>query len=197
MAKTWAEFELLSENNAVELRMDPTLNEPKKNILSYLLPKPGNGNRKLKVGFIYENTPQDSDWCYTHELGRQYIDDTFGDQIETLSITNVKPDKDDVAAIEMMVKNKADLVFVTSPSMIMASLKEAIAHPEVKILNCSLNTSHKYIRTYYARMYEAKFLTGLIAGALTDNDKIGYVAGYPVYGVTANINAFCAGGKIC
>ena len=175
--------------------MDPTLNEPKKNILSYLLPKPGNGNRKLKVGFIYENTPQDSDWCYTHELGRQYIDDTFGDQIETLSITNVKPDKDDVAAIEMMVKNKADLVFVTSPSMIMASLKEAIAHPEVKILNCSLNTSHKYIRTYYARMYEAKFLTGLIAGALTDNDKIGYVAGYPVYGVTANINAFALGAK--
>ena len=54
VAKTWAEFELLSENNAVELRMDPTLNEPKKNILSYLLPKPGNGNRKLKVGFIYE-----------------------------------------------------------------------------------------------------------------------------------------------
>ena len=186
VAKTWAEFELLSENNAVELRMDPTLNEPKKNILSYLLPKPGNGNRKLKVGFIYENTPQDSDWCYTHELGRQYIDDTFGDQIETLSITNVKPDKDDVAAIEMMVK---------SPSMIMASLKEAIAHPEVKILNCSLNTSHKYIRTYYARMYEAKFLTGLIAGALTDNDKIGYVAGYPVYGVTANINAFALGAK--
>lgn len=195
VAKTWAEFELLSENSAVELRMDPTLNEPKKNILSYLLPKPGNGNKKLKVGFIYENTPQDSDWCYTHELGRQYIDDTFGDQIETLSITNVKPDKDDVAAIEMMVKNKADLIFVTSPSMIMASLKEAIAHPEVKILNCSLNTSHKYIRTYYARMYEAKFLTGLIAGALTDNDKIGYVAGYPVYGVTANINAFALGAK--
>lgn len=36
-------------------------------------------------------------------------------------------------------------------------------------------------------------MTGLIAGALTDNDKIGYVAGYPVYGVTANINAFALG----
>ena len=40
-----------------------------------------------------------------------------------------------------------------------------------------------------------RFLTGLIAGALTDNDKIGYVAGYPVYGVTANINAFALGAK--
>ncbi|MBO5459112.1 MAG: BMP family ABC transporter substrate-binding protein [Lachnospira sp.] len=194
VAKTWAEFELLSENSAVDLKMDPS-NEPKKNILSYLLPRPGSGSKRLKVGFIYENTPQDSEWCYAHELGRQYIDDTFGQQIETMSITNVKPDVDDDNAIEMMVKNKADLIFVTSPAMIMSSLKAAIAHPDVKILNCSLNTSHKYIRTYYARMYEAKFLTGMIAGALADNDKIGYVAGYPVYGTVANINAFALGAK--
>lgn len=194
VAKTWAEFELLSEDSAVDLKMNP-VDEPKKNILSFLLPRPGSGSRKLKVGFIYENTPQDSEWCYAHELGRQYIDDTFGQQIETMSITNVKPDVDDENAIEMMIKNKADLIFVTSPSMIMASLKSAIAHPGVKILNCSLNTSHKYIRTYYARMYEAKFLTGMIAGALADNDKIGYVAGYPVYGTVANINAFALGAK--
>jgi basic membrane lipoprotein Med (substrate-binding protein (PBP1-ABC) superfamily) len=194
VAKTWGEFELLSENSAVDLKMSP-VDEPKKNILSFLLPKPGSGNKKLKVGFIYEKTPQDSEWCYTHELGRQYIEDTFGTQIETTSITNVEPDVGDTQAIEQMVKDKVDLIFVTSPSMIMASLKEAIAHPDVKILNCSLNTSHKYIRTYYARMYEAKFLTGIIAGALADKDKIGYIAGYPIYGAVANINAFALGAK--
>lgn len=48
--------------------------------------------------------------------------------------------------------------------MMKDSLKVAVDHPDVKILNCSLNTSHKYIRTYYARMYEAKFLSGMIAG---------------------------------
>lgn len=195
VAKTWAEFELLSEKSAVDLKMEPVINESRKNILSYLLPLPGSGTKKLKVGFIYEKTPESSQWCYTHELGRQYIEDTFGDQIETISITNVKPGIDDEKAIEMMIKNKADLIFITSPSMIMASVKEAIAHPTVKILNCSLNTSHKYIRTYYARMYEAKFLTGLIAGALAKEGKIGYVAGYPIYGTMANINAFALGAK--
>lgn len=195
VAKTWAEFELLSENSAVALKMDPVANEPKKNILSYLLPRPGSGTKRLKVGFIYENTPQDSEWCYAHELGRQYIDDVFGEQIETVSITNVKPETEDEQAIEMMIENKADLIFVTSPSMIIASVKKAIAHPEVKILNCSLNTSHKYIRTYYARMFEAKFLTGVIAGALSVKDKIGYVARYPVFGTLANINAFALGAK--
>lgn len=194
VAKTWEEFELLSEDDVLDLKMKPS-QEPKKNILSYLLPKPGSGSKRLKVGFIYENTPQDSEWCYAHELGRRYIDDTFGKQIETISITNVKPEVDDTNAIEMMITNKADLIFVTSPSMIMASLKAAIAHPEVKILNCSLNSSHTYIRTYYARMYEAKFLTGVIAGAMSDRDKIGYVARYPVYGTIANINAFALGAK--
>lgn len=195
VAKTWEEFELLSEKEAVDLVMDPS-STPKKNILSYLLPTPGTGSRKLKVGFIYESTPQDSEWCYAHELGRQYIDETFGSQIETMCATNVKPDENDEQAIEAMINDKADIIFVTSGSMTMASLKMAIAHPEVKILNCSLNTSHKYIRTYYARMYEAKFLSGVIAGALTTQNKIGYVAQSPVYGSIANINAFALGAKM-
>ena len=73
------------------------------------------------------------------------------------------------------------------------SLKVALEHPEVKILNCSLNEPHKNIRTYYARMYEAKFVSGMIAGALAENDKIAYVADYPIYGMIANINAFALG----
>ena len=196
VAKTWDEFELLSEDSAVDLRMDPSSTGPKKNILNYLLPIPGPSVKRLKIGFIYENTPDDSQWCYAHELGRQYIDDTFGKQIETMSISNVRPNIDDEKAISDMVHNGADIVFVTSPAMIMASVKMAIAYPQVKILNCSLNASHKYIRTYYARMYEAKFLTGVFAGALADENKIGYVAQYPVYGTISNINSFALGAKL-
>ena len=161
VAKTWAEFELLDDNSEVELKMTPAA-APKKNILSYLLPM-GGGVKKLKVGFVYEKTPQDSEWCYTHELGRQYIDDTFGDQIETYVEENVIPEQSDEAAINRLIEKGCDLIFVTSSAMNMAGLKAAIAHPSVKILDCSLNISHKYIRSYYARMFEAKFITGIIA----------------------------------
>ena len=89
-----------------------------------------------------------------------------------------------------------DLIFTTSPIFLKESLKAAIDHPEVKILNCSLNTSHKHIRTYYARMHEAKFLMGAIAGAMAENDKIGYVADYPIYGNIASINAFALGAQM-
>ena len=56
---------------------------PKKNILSYLLPM-GGGVRSLRLDLCMKRHLQDSEWCYTHELGRQYIDDTFGDQIENI-----------------------------------------------------------------------------------------------------------------
>lgn len=59
-----------------------------------------------------------------------------------------------------------------------------------------MNTSHPTIRTYYARMYEGKFLMGVIAGCLTPDNKIGYIADYPIYGCTANINAFALGAKM-
>ena len=197
VAKTWEEFELISDNSGVELKMDPAKIGPaKNNILSYLLPKSGgDSNKKLKVGFIYEKTPQTSEWCYAHELGRQYIDETFGKQIETVSITNVRPKIDDYDAIQKLIDENTDLIFVTSSAMMYASLKQAIAHPKAKILNCSLNISHKYIRTYYTRIHEAKYLTGLIAGVMSKSDRIGYVAGCPLYGVMANVNAFAMGVK--
>ena len=45
-------------------------------------------------------------------------------------------------------------------------------------------------------MYEAKFLCGMIAGTLADNNRIGYIADYPIYGMTANINAFALGARM-
>jgi basic membrane lipoprotein Med (substrate-binding protein (PBP1-ABC) superfamily) len=75
-------------------------------------------------------------------------------------------------------------------------VKVAIEHPEVKILNCSIQTSHRYIRTYYSRMFEAKFLMGAIAGAMAENDKLFYIADYPIFGTIANINAFALGAKM-
>ena len=92
-----------------------------------------------------------------------------------------------------VIRDGADIVFEVAPEMMKPSLKIAVDHPDVKILNCTLNTPHKYIRTYYARMYEAKFIAGVIAGALTDNDRIAYIADYPIYGMIANINAFALG----
>ncbi|MBQ8148104.1 MAG: BMP family ABC transporter substrate-binding protein [Lachnospiraceae bacterium] len=189
--KIWKEFRILSNDEVVELKMDP-VDVGKKNVLSYLLP---NSAKKLKVSFVYDKSPNNSDWNYGHELGRKYIEERFSNQIETEAVENVVPDENAASVLEDLIDFGSDIIFTTTSQLIQPSLKAAVEHPEVKILNCSLNTTHQYIRTYYARMYEGKFLTGVIAGSLTENNRIGYVADYPIYGMTANINAFALGAK--
>ena len=72
-------------------------------------------------------------------------------------------------AISDAIQKGCNIIFTTTPQLISASVKVAVNHPEATIMNCSLNTSHKVISTYYARLYEVKFLAGMIAGALSKN----------------------------
>lgn len=188
------EFPLLSTDEALELQMDPT-QESKKTvgkILSDLIPS---GGSKEKVAFIHQKTTETSGWTYSHELGRHHLQEIYGDRITTQSYFGATEENAD-EIIKQAIEDGSTIIFSTAPPLLKASLKAAVEHPSIKILNCSLNASHKHIRTYYARMYEAKFLMGAIAGAMAGNDKIGYVADYPIYGMTANINAFALGAKM-
>ncbi len=190
VSKSWEEFSLLEEDEEVELKMDPS-NE-KKSLLNILLPF---GISSLKVAFIYEKTPGSSAWTYAHELGRLHLEQTFPEEVSTVCYDNATVDNVE-DYIDEAIADGCNIVFTTTPSFVQASVKAAIANPDVRILNCSVNTSHRYIRTYYARMHEAKFLMGAIAGAMAENSRLAYIADYPIYGSIANINAFALGAKM-
>lgn len=190
VVKSWNEFVMLTEKQSIGLVMNPAIEEKKpRNLLSYFIPSSA---KKFTVAFLYPKSPEVSDWIYGHELGRNYLEETFSDQMKTICVSDVKEDNIE-QVLNDVIRQGADIIFGIAPQMMQPSLKVAIEHPEVKILNCSLNTPHKYIRTYYARMYEAKYISGMIAGAMAENDKIAYVADYPIYGMIANINAFALG----
>lgn len=186
----WEEFELLQEEQDISLKMQP--NQEKRPLLNFLF---SSGTSKLKIAFLYEKTPGTSAWTYAHELGRFHLEETFPDEVNTVCYENTTAENVD-AFLEDAVANECNLIFTTTPSMAQASVKAAIANPDVRILNCSLNTSHRYIRTYYSRMHEAKFLMGAIAGAMAENNRLTYIADYPIYGSIANINAFALGAQM-
>ena len=99
-------------------------------------------------------------------------------------------------AAEAAVRWGADVVFTTSVRQIDDTLRAAIRYDDVIFLNCSVNLAHHAVRTYYAKLYEAKFLAGLVAGAASSADgmhRIGYCSDYPIYGTIAAINAFAIG----
>ncbi|MCR5368898.1 nucleoside-binding protein [Eubacterium ruminantium] len=198
VSNTWEEYLTKDKNEVLDINLTPPDDTKKsKSILGQILTSSSSANKPIKVAFVYDRDPMTSDFLYTHELGRNHLKEVFGDKISTLKVTTAKTEDDAVAAIdELVTKEKCEVIFTTTSQLVDASLKCAVKYPNVKILNCSLNTSHRYIRTYYARLYESKFLSGMIAGALTESNKLGYLADYPIYGMTANINAFAMGARM-
>lgn len=184
----FAEFKLLSKRE-VELRMTASTKKP--SVLSKLLPT----SQTLKIAFIYEKTSASSSWTYSHELGRAHLQENFPKEVSTIYYENVDLDNID-QTLAKAIAEYCDVIFTTSPAFAQASLKYAIANPKVYIINCSLHIAHSHMRTYYARMYEAKFIMGAVAGAMSENDTIAYVADYPIYGTIANINSFALGAKM-
>ena len=197
LSSIWDEFLVLTEEQSIELSMDPpeenTSQPLYRNLLNLIIP---DNFHKIKIAFLYEKTHRTSSWTYSHELGRLYLDNVFPGQVETKGFDNIVAGENDLEMMEQAIKDGYNLIFATTPVMMPACLKTAANYPDVKILNCSLNTSHPTLRTYYARMYEAKFLAGAIAGSMTTTNKIGYIADYPIYSMAASINAFALGAKM-
>ena len=184
----YTEFELMSKQE-VDLRMTASTKKP--SVLSKLLPT----SQTLKIAFIYEKTSASSSWTYSHELGRAHLEESFPKEVSTVYYDNADIYNIDIT-LEKAIADGCDVIFTTSPAFSQASLKYAIANPKIYIINCSLHAAHSHMRTYYARMYEAKFIMGAVAGAMSEHDRIAYVADYPIYGTIANINAFALGAKM-
>ena len=91
------------------------------------------------------------------------------------------------------VSDGAQVIFATTPPMIDACRRIASAFKNVKVLNCALSRPYTGVRMYYSRIYECKFITGAIAGAMAENDLVGYISNFPIIGDPANINAFALG----
>ncbi len=193
LTKMWSEFVILNDEQPVERVLEPVEKSGSKNIISKIIPT---SPKPLKIAFVNDKTAENSSWTYVHELGMQHLSDVFKEQIETSSYNDALSLEKPEALIEEAITDGCKVIFTTTPQLAPASLKAAVDHPEVRIFNCSLNISHSYIRTYYARLYEAKLLTGIIAGALADDNRIGYIADYPIYGMAANINAFALGASM-
>ena len=194
LKKMWEDVALNEQEEAIELKTVPgEEKEIKQSVLEKILPiaKPP----KLKAAFVYDALPEKSGWVSDHEKGRQYAQTALDELVDTHAYIctdeNKYPD-----ILEQATEEGCTLIFTTSPRLLQASLRTAVEHPDIIVMNCSLNMSHRYLRTYYTRMYEVKFILGLLAGSLTKSGRLGYVCDYPIYGQIAGINAFALGAQM-
>ncbi|MBR3137013.1 MAG: BMP family ABC transporter substrate-binding protein [Clostridia bacterium] len=189
----WQDVQVTAaEAETIALRTAPPEAEEKSLLTKLVSPAP----KRLNVGMIYQQDEEISTWTRGHAEGAAHLAEALGEQVTVREYRHADTPELAESLLDQAVEEGAELVFTTTPPLLGPTLKAAVKWPKVRFLNCSAGTNLSSVRSYYCRIYEGKFITGLIAGAMAKNDLIGYVASYPILGVPASINAFSLGARM-
>jgi basic membrane protein A len=149
--------------------------------------------KALKVGFVYVSPIGDAGWSYAHDQGRRFIDSMDG--ITTSFVEAVPEGPDSERVMLNMARKNYDLVFATSYGYMDPMLKVAKQFPKAVFMHCSGFKKAENMGNYFGRMYQARYLSGMVAGAMTKTKTLGYVAAFPIPEVIRGINAFALGAQ--
>ncbi|UWQ17681.1 BMP family ABC transporter substrate-binding protein [Jannaschia sp. M317] len=148
------------------------------------------GHEKTKVGFVYVGPIGDGGWTYQHDQGRLAVEEAYGDKVETVYQENVPEGADAERVITQMALGGADIIFTTSFGYMDPTNNVAAKFPDVKFEHATgFKREHPNVSTYDARFYEGRAVTGTIAGHMTETNKIGYIASFPIPEVIQGINS--------
>jgi len=143
-----------------------------------------------KVGFVYIGPVGDHGWTYTHDIARLALEEKFGDSVQTSFVENVGYGADAERVMTQMALSGTDLIFATSFGYGPDMNTVAARFPNVKFEHATgyIQESDN-VSLYNARFYEGRAVIGHIAGKMTETNKVGYIASFPIPEVIMGINS--------
>ncbi len=155
----------------------------------------GAEDKKMKAGFIYVGPVGDYGWSHAHDLGRKAAEEKF-DWLETVYVESVSEADSDRIIDRLVQQQKCDVVFTTSFGFMDSTVKAGTRYPDKLFMHCSGFKRSENVGTYFGDLYQMYYLNGIMAGALTKTDKIGYVAAFPIPELVRHIDAYALGVKV-
>jgi basic membrane protein A len=146
----------------------------------------------FKVAFVYAGTVNDSGWTQAQDQGRQYLEKAFPD-VETSYVSAVNPGADAELMLAELAEKGNRVIFATDSSYSDAVLKAAKQYPKTVFMVCSGAMTASNVGVYTGRMYQPRYLAGLVAGKMTRHGLIGLVAADPDAEEIRDIDAFALG----
>jgi len=151
--------------------------------------------KELNVGFVYPAPVGDAGWAFSHDNGRRALERLPFVQ-KTSYIDSVPEDPEVItAALDQLVAEGKNLIFGTSYGYMDPMMEAAKRHPDVVFMHSSGFKTQPNAGTYFGRIYEARYLSGVVAGAMTKSNVVGFVAAFPIPQVIRGINAFALGAQ--
>jgi len=149
----------------------------------------------LKVGFVYIGPVGDGGWTFAHDAGRKAVEKKFGPKVQTTYVENVPENADAERVIRDLAAKGHSVIFTTSFGYMDSTLKVAKSFPKVQFYHATGFKSSPNTHIYNSRMYEPAYLAGIVAGHVSKNGVLGFVASFPIPEVVRNINAFTMGAR--
>ncbi len=145
------------------------------------------------IGFVYVSPIGDAGWTYQHDLGRLQLEQEAG--VTTSYVENVPEGPDAERVIREMAKRGDKVVFATSFGFMNFALKVSNQFRNTAFVHATGYKMGNNMGLVNARFYEGRYLTGVIAGEMTETNILGYVAAFPIPEVLQGINAFIKGAR--
>lgn len=146
---------------------------------------------KLRAGFVYVGPIGDYGWSHAHDVGRRKAAEALP-WLETIYVESV-PEARVGVFIERLIAQGARVVFTTSFGFMDGTLEIARKYPGLIFAHASGFKRAPNMATYMADFYQVYYLNGLMAGAVTRSNRVGYVGAFPIPEVKRHLNAFALG----
>lgn len=146
---------------------------------------------RTRVGFLLNGSCQDQSWGQSHY---EAIEKTAEElNLEVLYRENVPEDENCMAVIEELVGEGCEIIIGNSVQFGEWEMQMAEKYPEIYFFHAAGTGTRDNLSTYFGRIYQMRYLSGIVAGLQTETNQIGYVAAYPISEVNRGINAFTLG----
>ena len=149
----------------------------------------------ITVGFIYVGPTGDHGWTYRHDIGRQQVEEAYGDRVTTRFVESVAEGADAERVMTQMALQGADIIFATSFGYMDPVMNVAKKFPNVKFEHATGYKSSDNVANYGLKLYQARHVQGVVAGMMTKTNKICYIASFPIPEVMREINTFFQGAR--
>ena len=149
----------------------------------------------FKVGFVYVGPVGDHGWTYQHDQGRSMVEEHFGEAVETTFVENVSEGADTERVIRQLVDAGNQMIFTTSFGFMNATAAMAEQYPDVIFEHATGYRQADNLATYLSVTYQGRYVSGFLAGHLSETGKIGYIASFPIPEVIRDINAVMLGAQ--
>ena len=159
----------------------------------------GIAKEDIKVGVLYISDPAEgSGYSYTHDLGIQGMQENLG--LSSDQIVRKIVDDSDAQATEASIRECIDegcnVILSTSWGYMETTAAMAEEYPDIYFSHgTGYKSNGKNFNNYFGRIYQARYLSGIVAGMNTKSNLIGYVAAQDSSNseVTGGIDAFAIG----